>query len=58
MTKKKYIEIFKALRIIITIMLFCAKTNKTVRTGGSISPFTTTETRKKIKTTISLSTLG
>lgn len=55
MTKKK-VEIFKALRII-TIMLFCAKTNKTVRTGCSISPFTTTETRKKIKT-ISLSTLG
>lgn len=42
----KNVEIFKALRII-TIMLFFAKTNKTVCTDCSFSPFTTTETSKK-----------
>lgn len=62
MTKKKKVEIFKALRIIITIMLCCAKT----KLYAQADPFlllTTTEIRKKkkkkeIKTTISLSTLG
>lgn len=45
---KKNVETFKALRII-SIMLFCPKTNKTVRTGCSISPFTTTTKQAKTK---------